>query len=130
MVLVFLDRREHFAGVFLGLYLGPDFLNLPFWIDEKTDAVNTLVLATHEFLFTPSTVSLHDFLVGIGEQLKRQLVLGNKLVVLGGGVAANAEHHGLGPLEFGVFITERADFFRSARRIVLGIEEKDDMFAL
>ena len=130
MVLGFLNRREHFGGVFLGLYLGPDFLNLPFWVDEKTDAVNTLVLTSHEFLFAPSTVSLHDFLVGIGEQLKRQLVLGDKFVVLGGGVAADAEHDGLGTLELGVFITERAGFLRSARRIVLGIEEKDDMFAL
>ena len=50
--------------------------------------------------------------------------------MLGGGVATDAEHDGLGTLELGVFITERAGFLRSARRIVLGIEEKDDMFAL
>ncbi len=114
----------------LRFYLGPDLLDFPLWIDEIGNAMDTLVFLAHEFLWAPRAIGIHNFLVLVRDQPKGQAIFRHKLVVLGRGIAAHSEQHGFCLLEMDVFITERAGFLRSARRVVLGVKEQHHVFAL
>ena len=114
----------------LRFYLGPDLLDFPLWIDEIGNAMDTLVFLAHEFLWAPRAIGFNDFLVLVGNQRKGQTVFRHKLVVFDRGIAAHPKQHGFCFLELDVFITERAGFLRSARRVVLGVKEQHNMFTL
>ena len=114
----------------LRFYLGPDLLDFPLWIDEIGNAMDTLVFLAHEFLWAPRAIGLNNFLVLVRDQPKGQAIFRHKLVVFGRGIAAHPKQHGFCFLELDVFITERAGFLRSARRVVLGVKEQHHMFAL
>jgi len=114
----------------LRFYLGPDLLDFPLWIDEIGNAMDTLVFLAHEFLWAPSAIGFNDCLVIVRDQHKGQAIFCYKLVVFGRGIAAHPKQHGFCLLEMDVFITERAGFLRSARRVVLGVKEQHNMFAL
>ena len=111
-------------------YLGPDLLDFPLWIDEIGNAMDTLLVLAHEFLWAPRAIGLNNFLVLVRDQPKGQAIFRHKLVVFGRGIAAHPEQHGFCLLELDVFITERAGFLRSARRAVLGVKEQHHVFAL
>ena len=57
-------------------------------------------------------------------------MLGDELVVFGHRIAAYTHQDSFCLLKTSVFITERADFCSSARRVVLGIKEQHYVAAL
>ncbi len=114
----------------LRFYFGPDLLDFPLWIDEIGNAMDTLVFLAHEFLWAPRAISFNDFLILVRDQRKGQAIFRHKLVVFGRGIAAHPKQHGFCLLEMDVFITERADLLRSARRVILGVKEKHHVLAL
>ena len=121
---------QHFRRVLFRLHFGPDFLDLAFGIYEEGHTIDAVVFATHEFFSAPNAVSIHNGFVFIGKQHEREAVFRHEFIVLCNRIAAHAEQHGVGFFKCGVFITERAGFFRSARRVVLGIKEQHYVAAL
>src|SRR5437879_5645927 len=72
---------EHFVGVIVGLYLGPDLANDAFFIDQEGGALDThIFLAIHALLFI-DVIALGDLGLGVGEQREGQAELLSKLLV-------------------------------------------------
>jgi len=116
--------------VLFRLHFGPNFLDLAFGIDEEGHAIDAVVFATHKFFAAPNPVRVHYGFVFIGKQHEREAVFRHEFIVFCNRIAAHTEQHGVGFFECGVFITERAGFFRSARSVVLGIKEQHYVAAL
>jgi len=73
----------------------------------------------------PSAVGLHHFDLRIGKEHKRQIKLGDKLIVRFDAVSADADNNSIRLCDGLYSVAEPARFFGSARRIVLWIEPKD-----
>ena len=69
--------------MFLGFYLlgEEDAFDDAFFVDDEGGTEGTHVLASVHALFTPHTECFDQFLVGIGDEGKRKLVLGDELLV-------------------------------------------------
>jgi len=130
MALTRLYFCQYFCRMLLRFYFGPDLLDFALWINQKADAVDAFVFLAHKFLWTPCTIGFNDFFALIRNQCKGQAVFSHKLVMFCRGIAAHPEQHGVGFSKLSVFITERAGFLRSARRVVLGVKEQHHVFAL
>lgn len=57
------------------LHLFDDLLYPALFVNDKSSAHHAHVFTPTHFLELPNTIGIHDFLVGIGEQLERQVLL-------------------------------------------------------
>ncbi len=98
-------------------------------IDQERGSVDAHVfLAVHAF-FRPDTILLDHVLFGVGNELVRQVELGDKLLVRLLAIGRNSENHNVLVVKFVARITERTRFLGSARCVVFGIKPKHDTFA-
>jgi len=93
-------------------------------IDQESLPVNARVLlAVHRF-FDPDTVFLHDFLVGVGDQVELKSIFRSKLLMGLLAVGRNSQKLYILFFKCVVRITERACFLGSARGVVFGVEKQ------
>ena len=81
-------------------------------------------------LLAPGFVGFEDAVLGVGDEVERQLVLGDELLVAGGAVAAHAEHLVAQREEALVVVSEVARLGRAARRTVLRVEVEHQLLPL
>lgn len=65
----------------LNPHLRPFFHDKPFFINQKGRADDAHVFAAVQLFERPNTVVFRDFVIGVGQQQKRQLILLNEFVV-------------------------------------------------
>lgn len=102
---------------------GEDPGDLPFFIDHKSGALYPHHLLTVHIFFFDYSVGLGDFLVRIGEQGIRQLVLLLELLLLGRRVSRYAEDNGPSLLNCFKCVAEPARLYGSTGGIGFGIEK-------
>jgi hypothetical protein len=91
-------------------------------LDPLEDFSVHILVFDHSVLFTYRAV-------GVAQERKRELILLPELKLGFDGVLADAEDDGFPRVERDDFIPEIACLARSARRVSLGVEEQDDLFA-
>ena len=116
--------------MFSRLHFWPNLLNTPIRLDEEGHTKDPFILATHEFFETPYTIGFANLLVFVRNQCEGQIMLGNEFVMLDFRITAYPQQNSVSLLKSSVFITERADFYRSARRVVFGIKKQNKVLAL
>ena len=114
-----LNRREDLVGVAVGLDLRPHAGDLALLVDQVRHAVDAHELPPVHRLLAPDAVVLHDLLVRVGEQAKRQVELLGELLVRLLVVHRDAEHLDLALAELREAVPERAGLDRAAGRVVL-----------
>jgi len=121
------DFGEDFGAVDVRVYLGPEFDDFAFRRDEEGLARGKLHISVgHE----GDAVEIDDLMVGVGEHLEVEGVLGAPGFVVGDGVEADAEDHGIEGVIFIEVALEVVRFDGAAPGLVLGVEVEDDPFAL
>src|ERR1700677_766871 len=120
------EGGEDGFGMVLDLNLGEDAADDPLAINDESGALDTHVLAAVERLFDVNTKGLGDLVARITEQREIELVPGDKAVVQGGGVAADANDFGPGLAQLGLMVTEVAGLGGASVGEILGVEVKDE----
>jgi hypothetical protein len=103
---------------------------VPGRIDDEGRPLERHLSLTGNLALAPHAVGLAHPAICVGEERYFQIVFGDKIIVAGQVVAADAEESGVELLERRLLITEAAGLKRSARGIVHGVEEEDDILPL
>jgi hypothetical protein len=105
---------QYFVGVALGLHLCKNMLDLAIRPNNESGAGNAHHFLAIHILFLQDSIGFGDLLVGIGEQVKGQLVFVLKLFLCFGRVRRNPNDEGTGLLNLLVRVAEPARFDGSA----------------
>ena len=108
----------------------PDVTHNARSVNEERRAFDTHVgLAVHR-LFNPDSIILANMAVGVRRQNDAQIMLGDELVMLGGGVFGHPDHDCILGLERVERFGKPDRFFRAAGSVVAWIEIQDDILWL
>ena len=116
--------------MFSRLHFWPNLLNTTLRPDKEGHAKDPFILTTHEFFETPYPIGFANLLVFVRNQSEGQIMLGNEFAMLDFRITAYPQQNSVCLFKTSVFITERADFYRSARRVVFGIKKQNKVLAL
>ena len=108
----------------LGIHFADSIDDNAIFINDISCAQRALShLAVHLFL-TPSLVGFQDGQVGVGNEVERQVVFGDEVLMRLGAVTANTQHVIAQRQEALVVVAQIAGLCGAAWRAVLGIEIK------
>ena len=103
----------------IGLHAGVNLTNDTLWIDDKG------IAGSHHTVPGERTVFGDDLLIGVGQQLEGQALLGAELLMRIGGVGADAQDGGLFGLILSQVALEIVGFDGAALSHVLRVEIQD-----
>jgi hypothetical protein len=115
--------------VAVGFDFVEDVLDFPVRRDHEGHAGNAFEYPPVHALVFDHTERVTDFLVGIGEQRKGQVILFLKFLLFGGRVGGDAENNRSRLLDLAVCVAEPARFFGSTGSIGFGIEKQHHRLA-
>ena len=106
----------------LRVHLADSIDDYTFFINDVCGAQRTFSHLAIHLLLTPSLVSFQDSQVGVGDEVERQVVFGDEVLVRLGAVAADAQHIISQCQKTLVVVAQVASLGCAAWRTVLGIE--------
>src|SRR5436190_5052910 len=124
-----LQGVAHQVDMLFRLYLAKNRRDPPATVDDESAALRAHVFFSIHAFFNPYAVAVHDFLFGIGENRKRQIVFVDELSVTPHGIDTDAENFRfLAHATPG--IAKAAGLHRAAGRVVFRIKIENDGRAL
>ncbi len=111
------------------LWFPEDLFDDPGFIDHKGGAVQSHVLSSVQIFFAPYTIEVYDLFFRIRNQCKRELELGDKVLMAPAVVRADADHGKALLNQFGVVVPQIASLDRACRCIVFRVKKEYDLFS-
>ena len=120
---------QYLLGVALGLHLGKDFINDAVPVNDKSSAIDAVIVLAEHFLGAPAAVGFDDGQIFVHQQGKGQVVFLDKILVALAAVGADAEYFVALFFEFCKIVPQVAGFFGTGWGVVLRVEVKDEFFS-
>jgi hypothetical protein len=120
---------EDGGGVAFGFDEGPDVFDFAGFADEEGAADDAHEGAAHELFFLPGAEFGDEFVIGVAEQGKVEILLGLEGGLGFDGVSAEAEDGDAELVEIFFCVTKLGRFDRSTGGVGFGVEEKEDALA-
>ena len=106
----------------LGIHFANSIDNNTLFINDVGGAQRAFGHLAVHLLLTPSLVGFQDSQVGVGDEMERQVVFGNEVLVRLGTIAADAQHVVAQCQKTLIVVTKVTGLGGAAWRAVLGIE--------
>ena len=121
---------QQLCGVVFGVYFADGVDNYTLLVDDVCGAKGAFGHFPVHFLLAPRLVCFQNGEVGVGDEVERQLIFGDELLVGSGRVTAHPQHFIAHRQKALVVVTQIASLGGAAWRTVLGVEIKHKFFAL
>ena len=123
------NTLQYLRRVVLGVHFGNGLDDDAFLVDDVGGAQRALRHFAVHLLLALSLVGLQYSQVGVGDQMERQAVFGDEVLVRFGAVAADAQHLVAQGQKAFVVVAQVAGLGGAARRAVLGVEIQHQLLA-
>ena len=119
------ELRQNLSAVAERVHAQERFRNPPVGIDQERVSRGEL----YDRKIVQRSIGIGHFVIGVGQQLESQALLGAELLVRIDAVEADSQDNRVALGVLGLVHLELVGFARSARGLVFGIEVKDDPLA-
>ena len=112
-----------------GIHLPYCVYDNAFFVDDVCGAEGSFGRFAVHFLFAPGFVGFEDGEVGVGDEMERQLIFCDELLVRDGAVAAHSQHVVTQCDEAVIVVAEVAGLSSTARGAVFRIEIQNELLS-